>query len=82
MTRIHVNRQVIAADNKSGARSRAIGVETTGQRKRYGYAVSIQGASRVVYRPERPLKCGAKCWIETNATVVVHAAPASQEESQ
>jgi hypothetical protein len=72
LSRIHVNRQVIHKDNKSGSVSKAVGVETSGQRKRYGYAVTINGPSRVVYRPNKPLKCGAKCWMETHAPVTVH----------
>lgn len=27
--------------------------------------------ARVVYRPENPLKCGAKVWIETKCNVTV-----------
>lgn len=31
--------------------------------------VRILGESQMVYRPEDPLKCGAKLWIETQAEV-------------
>lgn len=72
MTRIHVRRDIIAKDKKTGLVGNAVGVETTGQRKRYGVSVTINGPSRIIYRPEKPLKCGAKCWIETMAPVVVH----------
>ena len=27
--------------------------------------------ARVVYRPEKPLSCGAHCWIETKNKVIV-----------
>jgi len=30
---------------------------------------SGQEVARVVYQPNKPLSCGAKVWIETNATV-------------
>jgi len=25
-----------------------------------------------VYSPDKPLKCGAKLWLETEATVIIH----------
>ena len=70
MTRIHVNRHVMAYNRKHGTNNPAIGVETPGERKRYGYTVEVLGPSRVVHR-EKPLKCGARCWVETEAQVVV-----------
>ena len=72
LSRIHVRRDIIAADRKSGGVGRAIGVETSGMRKRYGMRVTIKGPASIVYRPERPLHCGARCWIETRSDVVVH----------
>lgn len=71
-TRIHVRRDVIAADKKSGRKGHAIGVETSGMRKRYGTRVTIAGPCSVIYRPERPLPCGARAWMETTAPVTVH----------
>jgi hypothetical protein len=29
--------------------------------------------ARVVYRPDRPLPCGARCWVETGLRVVALA---------
>jgi hypothetical protein len=29
--------------------------------------VTINGPSRMVYRPDKPRPCGAKLWIETEA---------------
>lgn len=31
--------------------------------------VVIHGPSRLIYRPEKPLSCGAKAWVETTARV-------------
>jgi hypothetical protein len=31
--------------------------------------VTINGPSRVVYRPDTPLSCGARLWVETEADV-------------
>ena len=38
-----------------------------GKKNTYCHEVSILGESKVVYRPEKPLSCGAKVWIETEA---------------
>lgn len=35
----------------------------------YGMSVKIMGLSTVIYSPEKPLKCGARCWIETEGDV-------------
>jgi hypothetical protein len=32
--------------------------------------VEILGPSKLVYRPEKPLSCGARLWIETTAEIV------------
>lgn len=31
--------------------------------------VNIHGPSRVIYSPDKPLACGARVWIETDALV-------------
>lgn len=71
-TRIHVRRDIIQRDRKTGEVNYALGVETLGQKKRYGLYVEIQGPSTIIYRPNQPLSCGARAWIETFATVIVH----------
>jgi hypothetical protein len=70
-TRIHVNRQRIASNRKHGTSLPAIGVERPGRRKVYGHSVEILGPSRIVYRPQRPLACGARAWVETTSPVRV-----------
>ena len=72
VTRIHVRRDRIAADRKYGSISLAIGVETTGHPKRYGKRVTVHGPVTFIYRPEKPLRCGARAWAETAARVTVH----------
>lgn len=71
-TRIHVRRDLIGRDRKTGEISYALGVETLGSPKRFGRRVTIKGPSTVVYQPERPLACGARAWIETHSRVIVH----------
>lgn len=51
--------------------SAALGVETSGMRKRYGRSVIIEGPSTILYRPNNPLSCGARAWIETTSKVRV-----------
>lgn len=67
---IHVNRHKIAANSKNGTRDAVITVKTF-KSNNYGHLVEIEGPSRIVYSPDKPLSCGAKTWIETKARVVV-----------
>ena len=39
----------------------------------YGSNVEINGPCRVLYRPDKPLTCGARVWIETDHDVKVVA---------
>lgn len=34
------------------------------------FEVEIKGPSKMVYSPDKPLSCGARLWIETDAEVV------------
>ena len=43
----------------------------TSKSNTYGHEVKINGSSKVIYSPNKPLSCGAKVWIETEAEVVV-----------
>lgn len=70
LKRIHVNQHVIRRNARSGERQPPIRIKT------YRTNVSadrarIEGPSAVVYRPERPLPCGARLWIETEAPVYI-----------
>jgi len=68
-TIIHVNQHVIRDNGKSGKRERAITIKTY-KSNTYAHEVEIKGPSKVVYSPDKPLSCGAKVWIETQAEVV------------
>lgn len=72
-SRIHVRRDIIHKDGKTNRFSKAIAVETSGMRKRYGRRVTVKGPCTFIYRPDHPLSCGAKCWAETLSEVIVHA---------
>ena len=66
--RIHINQHVIRANAKNGTNDPAITVKTY-LNNYYAHRVEIGGASSVVYSPDKPLNCGARVWIETDAPV-------------
>ena len=67
--RIHINQHVIRRNAKTGERSPVITCKTYKENK-YAHEVIICGKSKVIYSPDKPLSCGAKVWIETDATVM------------
>ena len=68
-TVIHVNQHVIKSNAKNGENKPTLTVKTY-KENRYAHTVEINGPSRVVYSPDKPLSCGAKVWIETEAEVI------------
>ena len=67
-TRIHVNQHIIKRNKKTGERAPPLTCKTyKGNTK--AHEVWIDGFSKVIYRPDNPLPCGAVCWIETEAPV-------------
>ena len=67
-TIIHVNQHVIRKNNKENQREPTLTVKQ-GRSNTYAHEVVIDGPSRVVYSPDKPLSCGARVWIETESTV-------------
>jgi hypothetical protein len=65
--RIHVNQHHIRA-NAKGADLPVLTVKTSKGNTKCN-RVTIHGPSTVIYSPDKPLSCGAKVWIETNAEV-------------
>ena len=68
-TYIHVNQHKIRANKKHGTNDPVITVKTS-KSNTYGHEVIINGSSKVIYSPDKPLSCGAKVWIETESEVV------------
>ena len=66
---IHVNQHVIRANKKHGTNDPVITVKTS-KSNIYTHEVKINGPSKVVYSPDKPLSCGAKVWIETESEVI------------
>ena len=69
-TIIHVNQHVIKSNQKNNLNDPVLTVKTY-KGNQYAHAVNIKGASRVVYSPDKPLSCGARVWIETEAEVEI-----------
>ena len=68
--RIHINQHIIRKNNKEGTNDPVITVKTY-KFNNYGSEVELLGPSKVIYSPNKPLSCGAKVWIETDAPVNV-----------
>lgn len=67
-TIIHVNQHRIRSNLKQGSQDPVLTVKTYNSNL-YAHEVDIRGPSRVVYSPDKPLSCGARVWIETEARV-------------
>ena len=69
-TIIHVNQHAIRRNIKAETPEPVLTVKTY-KTNTYAHEVLIKGQSRVVYSPHKPLSCGARVWIETEAEVEV-----------
>jgi len=67
-TIVHVNQHVVKSNSKTGERKPVLTVKTY-KSNTYAHEVSINGPCKVIYRPDKPLSCGAKVWIETTTGV-------------
>lgn len=70
--RIHINQHNIRANAKGGDLP-VITVKTYKENHKVN-CVEIQGPSTLIYSPDKPLACGAKVWIETEAVVIADGA--------
>jgi|TARA_Y100000296_G_C5030124_1_gene184373 hypothetical protein len=70
LKRIHVNQHKIRSNKKYNLNEPVITVKTS-KSNTYGHNVEILGPSKVIYSPHKPLSCGAKVWIETQAEVKI-----------
>ena len=69
--RIHINQHKIRANIKTPEALQPVITIKDGKTNTYCWEVDIKGPSKVVYRPNKPLSCGAKVWIETEGEVNV-----------
>ena len=68
--RIHINQHKIRSNKKNGTKEPVITVKTS-KSNNYAHEVKIEGPSKIVYSPDKPLPCGARVWIETEEKVVL-----------
>ncbi len=68
--KIHINQHVIKSNAKNDERNPVITVKTY-KDNTYGHEVYVDGPCVIKYSPHKPLSCGAKVWIETDAQVDV-----------
>jgi len=64
---------VIRRNQKTGEREPPLTVIRGAKRER-GSTIEIIGAAKVVYSPDKPLKCGARVWIEADDAICTHTA--------
>jgi hypothetical protein len=69
-TRIHVNQHNIRA-NAKGADLPVLTVKTYKENIKCNEVI-VHGDSKIIYSPNKPLSCGAKVWIETEASVTIN----------
>jgi len=69
-TIVHVNQHAVKANVKHGVNEPVLTVKTY-KSNTYAHEVKIHGESKIVYSPDKPLPCGARVWIETQAEVEV-----------
>ena len=69
-TIIHVNQHVIKSNRKNEEENPVLTVKTYKENK-YAHEVEINGPSKIVYSPDKPLSCGAQVWIETYDVVTI-----------
>jgi hypothetical protein len=69
-TIIHVNQHVIKSNKKNLKNDPVLTVKTY-KNNNYAHEVEIEGPSKIVYSPDKPLSCGAHVWIETKNNVKI-----------
>lgn len=75
LKRIHINQHIIRSNSKEcGPPLPPITVKTSDANHK-GWSVDIHGVSSVMYRPNKPLNCGAKVWVETTSPVTISLNP-------
>ena len=72
---VHVNQHIIKSNAKTGERVPPLTVKTY-KTNDYCSEVVINGPCKIIYRPDKPLPCGAKVWIETQSDIQCWQRPA------
>ena len=70
-TIVHVNQHIIKRNRKNGTKEPVLTCKTY-KTNDYAHEVELPDGCKVIYRPEKPLSCGAHVWIETEGRVITH----------
>ena len=70
ISKIHVNRHVLAKNKKAGERIPPLTIRTY-KGATTASELEIRGPCRLVYAPDDPLPCGATVYLITESDVVV-----------
>ncbi|MAL44277.1 hypothetical protein [Hyphomonas sp.] len=68
--RIHINQHKIRSNKKNNKEEQVITVKTS-KNNYYADEVEVKGSCKVIYKPNKPLSCGARVWIETSDEVIM-----------
>lgn len=68
--KIHINQHEIKKNRKDGGDRPVITCKTY-KSNDYAHEVEINGPCKIIYRPDKPLSCGAHVWIETDSEVII-----------
>jgi len=83
-TVIHVNQHRIRSNYKTGARESVLTVKDWKQNRKSNSVQIIDArgevVAEVVYRPHKPLPCGASVWFQTYNEVIVVDPPQQVEK--
>jgi hypothetical protein len=69
-TIIHVNQHIIKSNQRYGKAEPVLTIKTYKDNRRAS-EVEILGPSKLIYSPDKPLSCGARVWVETEAEVII-----------
>lgn len=69
-TVIHVNQHIIKS-NRNLKRKKAPLTAKFYKENKKGKSILIDGPVKIIYSPDKPLKCGATCWIETDSKSIL-----------
>jgi len=69
-TIVHVNQHMIKYNKKWGTEYPVLTVKHRGKTY-YGHQVTYHDGCETIYRPLKPLSCGAVCWVETDGDVTI-----------
>ena len=75
-SKIHINSHNIKYNGKHKNRQKPV-IAVKGKEKGYVTALEIPVPCRIVYKPDKPLSCGAKVWIETYCPDLLTRQPAN-----